>query len=213
MMTILMLTQIIAGATLLVCVGVFAVRWRQIKKLPFPPDRSVPKDSAARGVFYAFTIGMMPWAKESTRLHWIAYLRGAAFHLGIFAGILVLLLSPWLEALDESLRHAAAVLTAIGSLMGIAGGVARVVEKNLRALSTPDDHASVWIVSMFLLSCSVALLHPEWLPAFYATSSLMLLYAPVSKIRHCIYFFFARLFFGYHIGRRGIVRGLEESHV
>ncbi len=212
-MNIITLTQAFAFAALLFSVAAFAFRWRAIKQLPFGKDRSVPKDSAARGVLYAFTTGMAPWAKESTRLHLAAYLRGILFHVGIFAGLLTFLAAPWLETFNSSVRTTVALLTAFGGAMGVLGGILRIGERNLRHISTPDDHASVWIVSLFLLTASAALFSSEWLPVFFIVASLMLVYAPVSKIRHCIYFYFARLFYGLHIGRRGVVRGLEEHHV
>jgi nitrate reductase gamma subunit len=212
-MNIQTFTQAIAFAALLFSVSVFALRWKAMNKLPFGIDRSISKDSAARGVVYAFTTGMMPWAKESTRLHFSAYLRGILFHVGIVAGIITLLVSPWFDAMNDSVRVAAALVIGIGGLTGVAGAIGRIMQRNLRAFSTPDDHASVWIVSAFLLSAAASWLASEWLPVFFTTSALMFVYAPFSKIRHCIYFYFGRLFYGLHIGRRGIVRGLEESHV
>jgi nitrate reductase gamma subunit len=183
-----------------------------MQRRAFGVDRSVPKDSAARGIRYAFTTGMAPWAKESTRLHVIGYLRGVIFHLGIFAGLAVLLLSPWLESISNSVRWGAAGLAFVGAIMGIIGAIQRLTERNLRTLSTPDDHLSVWLVSIVLLTASVAVVAPNWLPVFYVASSVLLVYAPASKIRHCIFVYFGRLLYGIHIGRRGIVRGLEGHH-
>src|SRR3989304_3774903 len=61
----------------------------------YRPERAGAVGSPAQGVLYAFTWGMMPWAKESTRLHLLAYLRGVVFHIGIGAAFLALLVSPW----------------------------------------------------------------------------------------------------------------------
>jgi hypothetical protein len=209
-MTIHFITGALALVALAFSVSVFASRWAQMQRLPFPKDRSIPKDSAAKGVLYAFTLGMAPWSKESTRLHMLAYLRGIAFHVGIFAGLGALLASPWFVVIAFEIRVAFAALTAMGAVMGAVGSVMRVVEHNLKAISTPDDHASVWLVTIFLAAMTVALVATAFVPMMWVIAAAMLVYAPLGKIRHCIYFYFGRLFFGIHIGRRGLVGGLIE---
>jgi len=207
-MTIEILTGVLALAALVFSVSVFAARWTAMRKLPYGKDLSRPKDTPMRGVLYAFSLGMMPWAKESTRLHMVAYLRGIAFHIGIFAGLAALLASPWFNLIPEIIRIPFAIITGFGAVMGVAGGVMRVAEHNLKAISTPDDHAAVWLVSLFLATVSLALMLPAFLPVLWLAAAAMLVYAPLGKIRHCIYFYFGRLFYGFHVGRRGVVRGL-----
>ena len=211
-MEIQLLTGVLALFALVFSLAAFGSRWAQMQRLPFAKDKSVPKDSASHGILYAFTLGMAPWAKESTRRHMIAYLRGIAFHIGIFAGLAALLASPWFGSMPSIILMLFAVVTGLGALMGVAGGVMRIAEHNLKAISTPDDHAAVWLVSLFLVAMTLALLSPTFLPAMYVVAAAMLVYAPLGKIKHCIYFYFGRLFYGLHIGRRGIVRGLEASH-
>lgn len=213
-MALQFVTATIAFAALVVSVGIFAARWGAMTKLPFlKNDRSEPKDSALKGILYAFTLGMAPWAKESTRIHAVAYTRGIVFHVGIFAGLAALIASPWLDAIPFVIRTLFAVFVGLGAIMGIAGGVMRVAEHNLRGISTRDDHAAVWLVSLWLAVTTLALIFSALTPAMYIVSASMLLYAPVSKIRHCIYFYFARLFYGLHIGRRGVVSGLIEHSI
>ncbi len=211
-MSIQLFSSALALAALLFSVGAFASRWAQTQQLTFARDLSVPKDSAGRGILYAFTLGMAPWSKESTRIHMIAYLRGIAFHIGIFAGLAALLASPWFDAVPSVIRILFALVTGSGAVMGAAGGIMRIAEHNLKAISTPDDHAAVWLVSFFLVAMTLALVSSAFLPVMYVFAAVMLVYAPISKIRHCIYFYFGRLFYGMHIGRRGIVRGLEAAH-
>jgi hypothetical protein len=211
-MSIYMFTGVLALAALVFSLGAFGRRWTEIRRLPFPKDRSIPKDSALHGILYAFTLGMAPWAKESTRRHWVAYLRGIAFHVGIFAGLAALLASPWFTLIDPIIRTLFAIVTGFGAVLGAAGGIMRLVENNLKAISTPDDHLSVWLVSLFLAMMTAALMATGFVPAMWVVAAAMLVYAPLGKIRHCIYFYFGRLFYGLHIGRRGVVRGLEAGH-
>ena len=50
-----------------------------------------------------------------------------------------------------------------------------------------------------------ALLWPASLPVFYLGAAVMLVYIPFSKIRHCVYFFYSKFFFGLNFGRRGVI--------
>jgi hypothetical protein len=94
------------------------------------------------------------------------------------------------------------------------GFVSRLVEKSLKALSTPDDHFAILLVSLFLASAGLAAWNLAQLPLFYVVSALMFVYMPLGKIRHCIYFAFSRLFFGKFFGRRAIYpHSQQELHV
>jgi hypothetical protein len=46
---------------------------------------------------------------------------------------------------------------------------------------------------------------PSVLPVFYVVGAVMLVYIPFSKIRHCVYFFYSKFFFGLSFGRRGVI--------
>lgn len=213
-MTIQFITAAFAFAALIISVIIFAARWQRVRRLPYlKNDKSNPKDSALKGILYAFTLGMAPWAKESTRVHWVACTRGIVFHVGIFAGLFVLVASPWMDAIPFAVRALFAFTTALGAILGAAGGIARFAEPNLRGISTRDDHASVWLVSLWLAATALGLVDSVWVAAMYVIAAAMLLYAPISKIRHCFYFYFARLFYGFHIGRRGVVSGLVEHSI
>jgi len=190
----------------------FGRRWSTVRQLPLAKDLSAAKGRSSRGVIYAFTQGMAPWAKESTRRHPITYLRGILFHLGIVVGFAALLGSPWIDRADAALRLAGAVIVTAGAACGIIGGILRLTDSHLRTISTADDHLSVWLVSLFLVSVAVGLLWLRFIPVLQIIGAITLIYAPASKIRHFIFFYFGRLFFGIHIGRRGIVQGLESHH-
>ncbi|HJW90025.1 MAG TPA: hypothetical protein VJ436_05240 [Anaerolineales bacterium] len=197
--------QSLAGAALVFSVAAFAWRLRAFRGLARPADRAVPKGRPGLGVLYAYTLGMAPWAKESTRRHLLAYLRGVAFHLGIFLGLGILLASPWLGAAPALWKSVPAVGAFMGALFGLAGFAARFFEHNLKALSTRDDYAAVLLVSLFLGSAGLWLVAPASLPVFYLLSAVMLVYAPFSKIRHCIYYASSRLFFGRFFGTRAVL--------
>jgi hypothetical protein len=201
----IVITRIIAIAGFAIGLVGILIRLRDIMNRPFRKDYARQRGSPARGILFAFTLGMAPWEKESTRIHWIAYLRGIFFHVGIFTAFAVLLASPWLPMLPNPLIWMVVAITGIGALFGFAGIFIRLSGPNERMLSLPDDYASVFITSLFTALASGILISSMLLPAFYVIAGIMMAYIPISKIRHCVYFFYSKFFFGFNFGHRGVI--------
>ncbi len=213
-MNILILSQLIALAGLLVGVYGIYFRYTETKRRVLPADKSPLKGNPQHGITYAFTVGMMPWAKESTRIHMIAYLRGIGFHIGIFTALGALLISPFWGFLPAMLSTLLVIVLFVGALLGAAGGVMRIAEHNLRRLSVPDDHFAVWLVTVWMAVSALSVVNEAFLVAFYILSAITLAYIPLGKIRHCLYFFFSRTFFGKFFGRRAVFpHGMEYREV
>lgn len=204
-MNTLLIAQIVALAGLAVAVLGLALRWAETAARPTPVDRAPARGDPGRGMLYAFTLGMAPWTKESTRIHTAAYLRGVGFHLGIFIGLIAAAVMPFWTAIPPAVREVAALVLAIGAMLGVAGSTMRLREPHLRALSTTDDHASIWLVTAFLAVAALALWQVRFAPLMYLSAGVMLAYIPLGKIRHCMYFFFAKGHFGRFGGRRGVL--------
>lgn len=187
------------------CIGGLGWRLYGLLARPYRLDRAQPRGSAWRGVVYAFTWGMMPWAKESTRRHFLPYLRGVLFHLGIFATLATLAVSPWRSALPASITMAGLAFTGIGAVGGLIGILMRIFDERLRALSHPDDYAAVILVTVWQAAGTAFWADPRWTAVFYGLSALTLVAIPLTKIRHCLYFFFSRFFFGLFYGRRAVL--------
>lgn len=204
-MDIVIVTRNIALVGLVLSVLGIAFRLNEILSRPFGQDKSRAQGSIGRAVLYAFTLGMAPWEKESTRLHWVAYFRGIFFHVGVFMALAVLFVSPWLKAIPPAIIWLAIAVTAVGAVTGFAGIAMRLAEPNLRVLSLPDDYFSVFLTSLFVALAWVALLWPGVLPIFYVVAAGLLIYLPFGKIRHCVYFFYSKFFFGLSFGRRGVI--------
>lgn len=203
--------QVVLLAALIIAAVGIGLRLRSLLARPWRPERAPAAGSLSGGVRYAFTWGMMPWAKESTRIHLLAYLRGIIFHLGIAAGFLALALAPWRDAAPGAVRGLLIAGALIGALAGWGGLAARLIERNLRAVSTPDDLASVALVSAFLTAAGSAWWDPRWSAAFYALAAATLVAIPLTKIRHCIYYGFSRYYFGLFYGRRGVIGGAQHE--
>ena len=204
-MDILAITRIIAIVGLALGLLGIILKLRDIMNRPFKEDLARERGSVGRAILFAFTLGMAPWEKESTRIHWIAYLRGIFFHVGIFMAFGVLLASPWLDILPVWLVWVGAAVTGFGALFGFAGIFMRLAGPNERALSLPDDYASVFLTSLFIALAFATLIWSALLPAFYVVTGIMGAYIPISKIRHCVYFFYSKFFFGKSFGHRGVI--------
>jgi hypothetical protein len=209
----LQITQIIALIGMLIGLVGILLRLREIFNRPSRQDLSRPRGSARRGILYAFTLGMAPWEKESTRQHWLSYLRGIFFHLGIFTALAVFFASPWLSRAPQPLIWLALILTGLGGVFGFAGVLIRLAGPNERALSLPDDYFSVGLTSLFIGLAFISLLQSAWLPVFYLTGAVLFVYVPFSKIRHCVYFFYSKFFFGRNFGHRGVLGQSKSGYV
>ncbi|MBC8336725.1 MAG: hypothetical protein ISR59_01080 [Anaerolineales bacterium] len=199
------ITRIIAIVGLALCLLGILLRLKTIMNRPFKKDLSRERGLTGRGLLFAFTLGMAPWEKESTRIHWISYMRGIFFHVGIFTAFGVLLVSPWLEILPNWLIWLGVVITGFGALFGFAGIFMRLSGPNERVLSVPDDYVSVFLSSFFIALGFATLLWPSALPVFYVVTGIVGVYIPLGKIRHCVYFFFSKFFFGKGFGHRGVI--------
>ncbi len=199
---------LLVGAVIFI-IGVIAVLVTTQRR-PYPSELAPIKKSPALGVVYAFTLGMAPWAKESARLHWVAYIRGIIIHLGIFIGAAFLITTPWLDYMPFALRLSLAAFFGVGAVLGLAGFGIRLADPTMRLLSTPDDYFSLALVTLFLASGTAAAAVTPLLPAFWVVSGVTLAYAPFGKIKHSIYFFYERVVMGLVFGRRGVLEWTHE---
>ena len=210
-MNLALFTQITVLVALVFTILSFGQRLRIFNRLLRPVEQAKPKGNTRLGILYAFTLGMAPWSKESTRRHWASYLRGVAFHLSIFLCLATLLASPWIPSLPAYWKSLLALGAGLGALFGLVGLVARFVEHNLKALSTPDDYFAVALVSLFQATTALWLIFPTIQPLFYLISAFLLVYAPFGKIRHCIYFVYSRLFYGKFIGSHSVLHHSQQG--
>jgi nitrate reductase gamma subunit len=210
MITLDMVTAGIAvlGAVIFVAGVIYNFISGQLK--PYLAEKAPIKGSPAQGVLWAFSLGLAPWAKESARIHWVAYVRGVIVHLAVFVGAAYLIATPWLELMPAPLLVALAALFGIGAVLGLVGFWMRRADPGLRLLSTPDDYFSLALVTLFLALATASALNAGFLPAFWVISGITLAYAPFGKIKHFMYFFYERVFVGLFFGRRGTLEWKHE---
>jgi hypothetical protein len=60
-------------------------------------------------------------------------------------------------------------------------------------------------MTVFMAVVALAVLNEAFMIPMYIVSTVMFIYVPLGKVRHCLYFFFSRLFFGKFFGRRAVL--------
>jgi predicted outer membrane lipoprotein len=155
------------------------------------------------GIVYAFTKGMAPWAKESVMMNLPAYGAGMAFHAGVLTGLGLLLAAVLGRGLPGFLLWPARLLTLAGGAGGLGLLLKRSLQPQLRGMSCPDDYVSNDLSSLFALLAFAATFSAAAAGLWMAEGILLLVYAPLGKIRHCLFFFTTRYHLGAFFGRRG----------
>jgi hypothetical protein len=176
-----------------------------------PPFFAVPQGRASRGMAYALGRGLLPWEKESARIHLPSYLGGVAYHLGIFAGFGILGALALKTHLPRLVWSAFRLVAGAGLAAGLGLLAKRALKKSARAISCPDDFGANIFVDIFLAGALAASFRPAVVPFFFGYSIFLLLYIPLGKIRHCVFFFLSRISFGRFFGRRGALPPLKPE--
>jgi hypothetical protein len=204
--------QWMALISLGICLAACSAHAFRLLRKGRPVDYSRPAANSRNALPYAFTGAMSPAKKESAYLHLPTYTAGIFYHLGTFLSFFLFFFIlvgkipvGWLAIIITAFLFASA-------FSGIAIFIKRVVKKELRALSNPDDFISNILVTLFqMVTISLLLVNiiplPNWqfmqLPYYFFFAALML-YTPAGKLRHMVYFFAARYHLGYFFGRRGV---------
>lgn len=210
--------QYLAIAATLYCIVSLLAHFVKIVRLGAPKDKSEPSGSVKEGVIYANTRAMMPTEKESAYLHLPSYAVGMLFHIGLFCSLLFFVLfffpffNNWIEG--SCWHWVLAIPPAIGTVCGLILFFRRLFSKDLKVLSMPDDFISTGLVTFFLLMTTLHTLFSTVSAAttlYYISSILLLLYLPLGKLRHVVYYFAARYHLGFFYGWRNVWPNHEKK--
>jgi hypothetical protein len=158
-----------------------------------------------KGIIYALGRGLAPWEKESAVKHLPTYLAGFFYHAGIFAALFYLLSLVISLRLGSFTASVIRISIFIAIICGFGLFIKRSLKPQIRRISCPDDFASNFLVDVFLVVALVNTYRGDLRTAFFAVAIVLLLYIPVGKIRHCFFFFYSRILFGFFFGRRGVL--------
>jgi hypothetical protein len=167
-------------------------------------DPTEPKGEPVLGACYSLTGAMMPWKKESAKLYPASYLLGVLFHLGTFLGFLWVVVIFFGARLPESVVSASLLFLGVTAASGVGLLIKRAASPNLRYFSNPDDYFSTALVTGWQVLIIGGLLEENMVPALLVLTGALLLYIPVGKLRHALYFVPARVYLGLFYGRRGV---------
>lgn len=212
--------QYLAIAAVVYCLVSLFVHFVRIVRLGAPKDMSEPSGSVKEGVIYSNTRAMMPDQKESAYLHLPSYAVGMLFHIGLFCSLLFFVLSffpffnNWIGG--GSVWHLIlAIPPAIGTVCGLILFFRRLLSKDLKVLSMPDDFISTGLVTLFLLMTTLYLCLSTACGSvtilYYISCILLFLYMPLGKLRHVVYYFAARYHLGFFYGWRNVWPNREKK--
>lgn len=164
-----------------------------------------PAAKGKRGVRYALTRGLMPWEKESARKHLWTYGAGVLYHAGIFAGLFYLSTLVFSLHLHPLLLRILQILMVMAVVCGAGLLARRFLLPSMRRISCVDDYVSNVLVDLLLIFAFAEGFIPDIQPVLFVTASVLFLYIPLGKIRHCFFFFYSRGLYGFFFGRRGVL--------
>ncbi|MCQ2280424.1 MAG: hypothetical protein MJZ49_06450 [Bacteroidales bacterium] len=200
--------QIISLVALAYCIGMLMWHFVRIIKLGKPKDLSVKSGDVGKGVAYANTVAMMPTHKESAYMHIPTYAAGMIYHCGTFLSILLFFLSLFELNIwyPEWLNLILALCVCASAICGVLLLVKRCVNKNLSSLANPDDYLSNLFTTLFQCATIAFLLtggmSNTWMAVYYIVVSVLLIYMPLGKLKHLLYYFSARYHLGFFYGWR-----------
>lgn len=194
---------LIALGSLAVCLVSCLFHFMRLIRRGKPVDYAVPAGDTTKAVMYSFTGAMSPAKKESAYLHLPVYAAGILYHLGTFLSIFIFFLLLAGVVPEGIIRGIVSIFLILTTLSGLWILIRRVFELTLRSLSNPDDYISNGLVTLFQ-ALTIGVLFTEILMASYFIAvSVLLLYLPLGKLKHAVYFFAARYHLGYFFGYRG----------
>ncbi|MDR1182776.1 MAG: hypothetical protein LBL13_12440 [Bacteroidales bacterium] len=202
--------QYLSLAALFVCISACIWHFFRLIRLGKPKELSEKSGSIMRAEVYSYTTAMLPAQKESAYLHIPTYVSGILFHIGTFICLFLFFVFFFVDPLvfrDWLILAMALLLISLFLIISIVCGLflffKRIVLKKIRTLSTLDDYLSNLLTTSFQLVTAFYLIFPEEAVIYYyILASILLLYLPVGKLRHVVYFFAARYQLGFFYGWR-----------
>ena len=176
----------------------------RLLQLGVPRDLSKRRGEIGPAIMYSFTGAMDPRKKESAFLHLPTYSAGIIYHLGTFLSLALFILFLFKREPHGWLRWLIIGFLIISCICGMAILIKRVIKSELRSLSNPDDYISNLLVTLVQFFTAFALYNPLTFPVYFIMVSALLLYLPIGKLKHTIYFFAARYQLGVFYGWRGV---------
>ncbi len=171
-----------------------------------------PSTTPAKGILFSWANVAMPWVMESTRTKLFFYAQFVVFHLGVTAAIGLSFVIPYYykeQPIGPPVLWLFQLVIGAAFVVGVIRIIRRVVNPYMRAISSPDDYFSLFLLTVWFLSAVLAapnnLVGGEGpLLIYFILTAFFLIYVPFSKISHYLYYPFTRYYFGKTMGYRGV---------
>ena len=186
------------------------MRFKAGKERQAPTGRG--DTNSRKGFIYSWGNIAMPWAMESTRTKLFLYLQFVIFHVGVTAAILLMFSISFYfkgDPLPATLALVFQIIIGAAFVVGVLRIIRRLGSLYIRAISSPDDHFALWLLTVWFafgyLAAPNDYSQGDWQAmAFFGLGSFFLVYVPFSKISHYLYYPFTRYYLGKSLGRRGV---------
>ena len=147
---------------------------------------------------------MSPAKKESAYLHLPTYTAGIIYHLGTFLSIFLFFIFLLKIEFDTITNYILIGFLVFSGISGLGILIKRISKRELLSLSNPDDFISNLLVTLFQLATALVIYKEAGVIIYSIITTALLLYLPLGKLKHTIYFFAARYHLGFFYGWRGI---------
>lgn len=205
---------------LLVFVGGMLYRLVRVLMLGWSRDRIPARGSKAGGVAKTYLKAILvwpfiPWVRRTFNRNPVVYLAGGLFHLALFVVIFLgtAHMLVWKSLLGFGWPTLPLPIVDWFAAAGIAAMIAllinRLVHPVLRLISGPAEWLS-WAFVFLPMVTGYSLTHQLWFPYDVLFSlhmlavDVLLIWIPLSRISHFIFYFFARTIHGQEFGKRAV---------
>jgi nitrate reductase gamma subunit len=196
--------QYLALVALFICIANLLFHAIRFFRLGPPKDYSRQSGNTGSSIIYSFTGAMSPAKKESAYLHLPTYTAGLFYHSGTFLSIGIFFILLFGADLSGWIKWLLVAILAVSAISGTGILIKRITLKKIRSLSNPDDYISNVLVTLFQIMTLIVLISEIFLPIYFLAASFLLLYIPLGKLKHALYFFAARYQLGLFYGWRGV---------
>ena len=207
-------------AALLVFIGGMVYRFVSIVGLRWSSDKVKTRGSKAGGIARSFLKGILiwpfiPWVKNTFNRNPVIYLAGGLFHLGLFTVIFLgaAHMLVWKSLIGvgwPTLPLPIVDWLAAGAIAAmIALLVHRLAHPVMRLISGPAEYLS-WAMVFLPMISGYVMTHHLFFPYEMAYTlhmwsvDLLLVWIPLSRISHFLFYFFSRTIRGQEAGKRGV---------
>ena len=207
-------------AALLIFVAGMLYRLVRVIMLGWSKDNIPTMGSKATGVTQSYLKGLLifpfiPWVKNTFSKNPVIYLAGGLFHLSLF--VVIFLGAAHMLVWKSLLGFGWATLPfPIVDWMATAGIVAmiallihRLTNPVLKLISGLPEWLN-WLFVFLPMLTGYLMAHHLWLPyenlftLHILSISILLIWIPLSRISHFIFYFFSRTIHGQEFGKRGV---------